>query len=214
MPKDATPHSPWRALAIVSAIGLAAGVALFVIFSGDGGAEQELPDAEAEQAPFEMPEPGKRAPRAEVEYPRLRPEEAWVLRPDDDEIEEIVRHEFESLGGLDFPGSAPESARRELNTPGWASRMEEELRESLFERVMVSGVRLDRVECQRGRCLVELKFLDMVDGIGRVDALRGWARESVRCRVYSEGPDEGESPATLPSQQIWVLCGEPEAKNR
>jgi hypothetical protein len=57
---------------------------------------------------------------------------------------------------------------------------------------------------------VELRFDSMLNGTGRVDAIRRWLRERVRCSAYTDGPVEQDSPHLAPEQQIWILCGEPE----
>lgn len=131
--------------------------------------------------------------------------------PDRYELEEIEQHEFEIQGGLESPGTDPEGAREEVDDPEWADEFEHELEEGLREMVVTDGVEIDRIVCERGRCLVELGYDGMERAFERVDHLRRWLNERVRCRGYSDGPYEGDAPAVLPTQPIWILCGEPES---
>jgi hypothetical protein len=156
------------------------------------------------ELPREEPE------RPQAFYPVAPEEDLWSMAPDDAGIQEIIRREFHSLGGVDSPGTDPEAARLEVSTPGWAERQEAELRAGLSREVLFGGAQLDGLDCERGRCLVELRYDSMLTGVARIEPIRRWLSEEVRCRAYTEGPDEGESPSVLPSQQIWVLCGEPE----
>ena len=56
---------------------------------------------------------------------------------------------------------------------------------------------------------MELRYDSMETALNRVDAIRAWLRDQVRCRAYTDGPVTEESPSMSPDQQIWVLCGEP-----
>jgi hypothetical protein len=141
--------------------------------------------------------------------PQASEAELAAMIPDEHGLAEIQRRDFKSLGGIESPGADPERARREVNDPGWIDRFEQELRQGLSEMVLVGGEEISRVECERGRCLVELRFEDMQIGLERVGALRQWLTDRVPCRAYTEGPVEGDSPSIVPEQQIWILCGEP-----
>ncbi len=202
---------------------LAAGAALAAVlyhsFSGGDDSEARPEHVDVAAAGSNETEPvvrarRKRPPDNTLELPTLTNEERRVLAPDFHGIKEIQQADFEINGGIDSPGTDPEAARREVNAPDWAPQMERELGDGLRQHVLAEGTEIDRLECQRGRCLVELTFRGMLDGLGRVDAIRAWLTEHVRCRAYTEGPDEGETPSTIPSQQIWILCGEPNEQAR
>ena len=140
---------------------------------------------------------------------RLPEEDLWSMVPDRYGQKEVEEWDFEIQGGVDSPGTDPEGARLEVNDPQWSEHFEEELEDSFREMVMAHGVTIDRIACKRGRCLVELGYNGMEKALERVDSIRRWLTERVRCKAYTDGPFEGDSPHILPTQQIWILCGEP-----
>jgi len=156
---------------------------------------------------------GRQAPpRPEAEVPTVPPEDLASMVPTDGGLREIVAEEFRLNGGVRSPGTDPAAARREVGLDGWSERTSAGLRQGLEKTIAFGGARLDRAECRRGRCLVELSYDSMTTAISRFEPIRQWMTDEVSCPAYTEGPDEGESPSVRPSQQIWILCGEPPAK--
>ena len=152
----------------------------------------------------------RRGPPTEAVSPvAIGPEflsELWTFFPDDHERHALAVDYFERAGGIDSPGIAQgEGSHPELNDH-WPDLFALELRQRLAASVVVEGVEIDRVGCVAGRCLVELRFLNMAHALERAPALRQWAG-AIPCRSYSDGPEESESPAGRPSQQVWLLCG-------
>lgn len=212
-----SPSPPMRPLRAVLAIaGFAAAVALAIVAAwhgpapappADAGAPGEVAGARA----ADRARPGPAAPiRPRIEEPpRLTDEDLWAMVPDDAGLREIQRWEFDMQGGASTPGTDPEGARREVGAPGWEERFEQALDRGLEEMVLGPGVETRRIDCERGRCLVELRFDSMITGLGRVEAIRRWLRERVPCPAFTDGPVEEDAPQMTPDQQIWVLCGEP-----
>jgi hypothetical protein len=209
--------STGRTMAILVVAAAAAGTASLLIHI-DRRTEEARGGLDAGPRPMSPPASSgdtAQPPPVQIEnIPEPRIEEQRALAPRGEDAEEISRRDFESSGGIDTPGTDPERARRDVRSTSWATRTRDDLRAGLDELVGGEGVTVTRVECARGRCLVELRFGDMIRALDRVEPLRTWASERVPCRVYSDGPDEGESPSEPPTQQIWVLCGEPEGGDR
>jgi hypothetical protein len=216
MSREASLLSVRGTLALLAALATGTGVVIAALYGGGGElATAETPQLEPERPVRRPVQPVREEePQARLERPTLNIEEMRLLAPDERELAELERQDFERMGGIDSPGADAEGARHEVGRPGWAEAMKQELRAGLTELVLGEGVTLDRLDCTRGRCLIELQFRDMLDGLGRVDALRQWAGQRVRCRTYSEGPLEGTTPWNIPSQQIWILCGEPGDEGR
>ena len=153
---------------------------------------------------------GRPIERPEVELPPPSMQDLWAMRPGDAGLAELDETSFRLHGGVRSEGTDPEGARAEVSSPEWAERQEAELRRDLEGSIAFGGARIERLSCGRGRCLVELSFDSMATGIERSQAVRRLLTERVRCPSYTEGPDETESPTVRPSQQIWILCGEPD----
>jgi hypothetical protein len=130
----------------------------------------------------------------------------WTFLPDDYERHELDIDHFDRAGGIDSQGVAPTLGLHLETSDDWPLLFHKELRQGLVASVVVQGVELDRVGCVVGRCLVELRFLDMDLALERAAALRQWA-DGIPCRSYSDGPEESERPGGQPSQQVWILCG-------
>lgn len=220
MDEDRPPYTPLRALLIIGAIALITAVVIVAVTehpeapsAADAEASAAV-EASARPRPVTSLQPRPDPPPARAEPLPIEPpeEDIWAMIPDEHRLRELQEREFEQLGGISTPGTDPEGARGEVSEPGWAERTVRELRRGLRERVLAERTEIDRVECDRGRCLIELRYGSMADALGRIEALRAFLGQHVRCRAHTEGPDDTESPSVSPSQQIWILCGEPEER--
>jgi hypothetical protein len=153
--------------------------------------------------------PAPAPPAERVEAPPLPEEDLWAMVPDEHEVREMMARELELTGGFDLPGAERAGAWREVDDPTWADRAEADLRRGLERRVVVRGVAVVNLDCEQGRCLVELTFDGMSLALERSASIRSWIQEDVGCRAYSDGPGDEESPHLADNQQIWILCGEP-----
>ncbi len=221
MSQERLPPTPLRSLLLVGAIVVVAMIGLLLFRPGapearrDGATESDDLPAPASllESSGDRPPANRPAPLAErLPTPELSDEDLWAMVPDEHQRQELLDQEFELGGGIDTPGTDPERARLEVDEPGWSERTAAELRHSLESRAVVRGVTIQNLDCQRGRCLVELTFQGMNQAFERMTALRAWAAEDVRCRTYSDGPIDEETPHLAENQQIWILCGEPSAR--
>lgn len=212
--------TPVRAVIFLG--GLAAVVALVILATSseppraptvDGGvASPTEPSSERHRPvqPRSLARRSDRPPNAKrMETPPPPEEDIWAMVPDEQHLRELQEREFELAGGIDSPGSEAGGPLREVDEPEWAEQTEVALRRSFMERVMAEGTTIQRLDCERGRCLLELTFDGMVNALDRVEPLRSWAAEDVPCRVFSDGPTEPESPNLPDVQQVWILCGNP-----
>lgn len=203
----------WRWAAVAAAVALAVSVVAAIVVA-------TLPRDEREPGPtvegpatrgVAGPLPGREAPVRPVERTvGLQHEDLAVFAPDEAGVAELDEAQRRRQGEVRSPGTDPEAGRAATSRPGWAEAEAAALRQGLTTSVVGAGTRIDRVECDRGRCLVELSYDAMASGLDRIEPIRHWLMREVSCPAYTEGPDEGESPAVRPSQQIWILCGEPE----
>jgi len=184
----------------------------FVLLSGghDAPTSSEFdagldgPDIESSRSSELTSQPNRHAPP-----PLPSADDLDVLALGDAGMARLAKQEFRQNAGIKTVGADPEGARAEVKRPGWSKAMVEELRGGFDALVAGPGVELDRLECERGRCLVEVQYDAMARGFDSAEALGFWLTERVRCRAYSDGLDPPDSPTVSPSQQIWVLCGEP-----
>ncbi len=210
--------TPYRTVLGVLLFAIVAALIVLVEhFLGQGDDEPVAEILSIDEAPVSRPP--KRTVRDEpvpkratiMEPPPIPEEDLWAMVPDEHQLREIQEADFLRLGGINTPGADPKRGRAAVNEPEWEERFEEELERGLNETILIGGTEVHQLECERGRCLIELHFEDMQVGLGRVGALREWLTERIDCRAYSEGPIESDNPFTQPSQQIYVLCGEPDS---
>ncbi len=201
-----------RTLALLVLIGVTG--ALVAVWLGEGGPE--------ETPPLPAPAPEGAVPRAAPrrELPQLRgrdesarlpvapAEDLWAMVPTEAGLRQLQEDEFRQGGGFNIPGTDRDAARAAVNEEGWADRFEAELQRGLDERVLVGGATVTQLECVRGRCLLELQYESMNTALERIEVVRDWLGRG-QCHAYSAGPDDVDIPSALPTQQIWILCGEP-----